>query len=55
VRDFGGQIGEPFDPCYHRACDDLSNVDLEVLTTITTSVARAIDHAAVTGMRFEGE
>ncbi len=28
---FGGTAGEAYDPCYHEACDDLSNVDLEVL------------------------
>jgi Zn-dependent M28 family amino/carboxypeptidase len=24
---WGGAAGQPFDPCYHRACDDLRNVD----------------------------
>jgi Zn-dependent M28 family amino/carboxypeptidase len=24
---WGGAADEPFDPCYHRACDDLGNVD----------------------------
>ncbi len=26
---FGGTAGEPYDPCYHQACDTLSNVDVE--------------------------
>jgi len=24
---WGGRAGEPFDPCYHRACDGLDNLD----------------------------
>lgn len=29
VEQFGGESGVAFDECYHLACDDLSNVDLE--------------------------
>jgi Zn-dependent M28 family amino/carboxypeptidase len=46
---FGGKVSQPFDPCYHRACDDLDNVDLDVLTVITAAVARAIQHFGVRG------
>jgi aminopeptidase S len=27
ARRWGGRAGQPRDPCYHRFCDDLSNVD----------------------------
>ena len=33
--------GPPADPCYHRACDDLANVDVE----LTQSMADAARHA----------
>ena len=38
---FGGRAGQPYDPCYHQACDTLANVDLGVLTRL----ARAATHA----------
>jgi Zn-dependent M28 family amino/carboxypeptidase len=28
---WGGSPGKPYDPCYHRACDTLANVDLRTL------------------------
>ncbi len=28
---WGGTAGQPYDPCYHRACDTLANVDLGAL------------------------
>ena len=28
---WGGTAGEPYDPCYHRACDTVDNVDLRAL------------------------
>lgn len=28
---FGGAANEPFDPCYHQACDDISNVATDAL------------------------
>lgn len=46
---FGGRAGEPYDPCYHRKCDDLGNVDHEAHETITKSVARAVQHFAIDG------
>ncbi len=27
---FGGEAGEPYDPCYHQACDRVGDVDLEL-------------------------
>ena len=32
---FGGRAGRPHDPCYHRPCDRLANVDLRVLRQVT--------------------
>lgn len=40
---FGADGGEPADPCSHRACDTIENVDLKGLELM----ARAITHAVV--------
>jgi Zn-dependent M28 family amino/carboxypeptidase len=34
--------GEPYDPCYHRACDDLDNVDLRILTQMARAAGQAL-------------
>lgn len=39
---WGGTAGDWFDPCYHAACDDLSNVDAHALDVNTDSVAFAV-------------
>lgn len=39
---WGGTAGAPFDGCYHRACDDLDNVDLTALDLNTDALAYAI-------------
>jgi Zn-dependent M28 family amino/carboxypeptidase len=31
ARIWGGTAGKPYDPCYHRVCDTLANVDLRTL------------------------
>jgi Zn-dependent M28 family amino/carboxypeptidase len=41
---FGGEAGAAHDPCYHRACDDLSNLDEKVLNQFSDAAA----HATVT-------
>lgn len=38
---FGGQPGEPYDSCYHRACDDLNNLNREALDEISGAAAHA--------------
>lgn len=38
---YGGVVGEPYDPCYHRPCDDLGNVDREVLEVNADAIAYA--------------
>ena len=47
ARRWGGTAGEPYDPCYHASCDDLGNVDLEVLDTMADALAHAVWELAV--------
>jgi Zn-dependent M28 family amino/carboxypeptidase len=35
--------GEPHDPCYHRACDDIDNVDMPILVQMARAVGRAVE------------
>lgn len=37
-----GTAGDWFDPCYHRACDDLDNLDLHALDVNADAVAFAV-------------
>ena len=39
---WGGTAGDWFDPCYHQACDDISNVDAHALDVNVDSVAFAV-------------
>ena len=41
ARTFGGEAGEPYDPCYHQACDRLDDVDLELAANLARAVALA--------------
>ena len=41
---YGGKAGEAFDPCYHRACDSIANVDWAMLDEMADAVA----HTALT-------
>jgi Zn-dependent M28 family amino/carboxypeptidase len=43
----GGRAGEPYDPCYHRACDTLANIN----ETALVRAARASAHALRTFAR----
>ncbi|TFV83015.1 M28 family metallopeptidase [Blastococcus sp. CT_GayMR16] len=38
---YGGTAGQPFDPCYHQACDDIGNINAEVLDQNADAVAYA--------------
>jgi Zn-dependent M28 family amino/carboxypeptidase len=38
---FGGEAGAPHDPCYHRACDDLDNLDEKALNQFSDAAAHA--------------
>ena len=39
---YGGEPGEPYDACYHRACDDLDNLSREALNTISDAAAHSV-------------
>ncbi|GAA5192820.1 M28 family metallopeptidase [Rugosimonospora acidiphila] len=51
---YGGTAGEPFDSCYHQACDNLGNINRTVLAQSAAAIAWtiglfAIDTSAVNG------
>jgi hypothetical protein len=39
---FGARAGRPADPCYHRACDTLANVDRPVMARVADAVEAAL-------------
>jgi Zn-dependent M28 family amino/carboxypeptidase len=39
---FGGRTGEPYDPCYHRPCDALANVNARALDQLGDALAHAV-------------
>jgi Zn-dependent M28 family amino/carboxypeptidase len=38
---YGGTSGEPYDPCYHQACDDITNLSIRALNQMSDAVAHA--------------
>jgi Zn-dependent M28 family amino/carboxypeptidase len=40
-RIYGGNAGEPYDPCYHQPCDDISNLSIKALDQLSDGVAHA--------------
>lgn len=38
---YGGTSGEPYDPCYHEACDDITNLSIKALDQMSDGVAHA--------------
>ena len=36
---YGGTAGEPYDPCYHQACDDITNLNVKAFTNTGTILA----------------
>ena len=38
---FGGEAGQPMDPCYHLACDSVANVDVAQVVTFGQAAAGA--------------
>jgi Zn-dependent M28 family amino/carboxypeptidase len=44
---FGGTAGRAYDPCYHRACDTVENINREVLEQHTQALVRTLRAAAV--------
>ncbi|UED85183.1 M28 family peptidase [Streptomyces profundus] len=43
---WGGRAGEPYDPCYHRSCDDLDNISPEALEINARTIAHAVGRYA---------
>jgi hypothetical protein len=44
---YDGQAGAAYDACYHDACDDIDNVDFEVLETMGRAIAHAVEVLAM--------
>ncbi len=38
---YGGTAGEPYDPCYHQACDDITNLNTKALHELGDAAAHA--------------
>jgi Zn-dependent M28 family amino/carboxypeptidase len=43
---FGGQANVPYDPCYHRACDTIENIDRGILEVMTEAVVSTLRRVA---------
>lgn len=43
VEMYGGVAGEPFDPNYHTAADDLDNINQEVLGDLSNGIAHSVE------------
>jgi Zn-dependent M28 family amino/carboxypeptidase len=39
---YGGTAGEPYDPCYHQACDDITNLSTKALFELGDGAAHAV-------------
>ena len=39
---YGGKADEAFDPCYHRACDSIDNINLQALDELGDAAAHAV-------------
>jgi Zn-dependent M28 family amino/carboxypeptidase len=39
---FGGSAGQPFDPCYHKACDTTNNINRRVLEEMSAVLSHAL-------------
>ena len=49
---YGGTAGEPYDPCYHQACDDITNLNTKALFELGDGVAHAVMTLARTRSGF---
>ncbi len=38
---YGGTAGEPYDPCYHQACDNINNLSTKALFEMGDAAAHA--------------
>jgi Zn-dependent M28 family amino/carboxypeptidase len=39
---YGGTAGQPYDPCYHEACDDITNLSTQALAELGDAAAHAV-------------
>ncbi len=51
---WGGQVGEPFDPCYHQACDHMGNVDRVALDRNADAMAYVVGKYALSTEEVNG-
>ncbi|HEX2180537.1 MAG TPA: M28 family metallopeptidase [Actinomycetota bacterium] len=56
---YGGVAGQPYDPCYHLACDTIANLSVTALDQMSDAVAHAVisyaqSTAPVNGKRGKG-
>ncbi|RKS76768.1 PA domain-containing protein [Actinomadura pelletieri DSM 43383] len=51
---FGGSAGKPYDPCYHKKCDRLKNVNLKLLDSNVDGIAHVTQHLARTTVAVNG-
>jgi len=51
---YGGTAGEPYDPCYHEACDDISNPSPVALDQFSDAAADAVFQFAMTTSSANG-
>ncbi|WP_229072602.1 M28 family metallopeptidase [Actinoplanes sp. DH11] len=42
AQEYGGTAGEAYDPCYHQACDDISNISNRALSELGDAAAHAV-------------
>ncbi|PJJ47864.1 Zn-dependent M28 family amino/carboxypeptidase [Mumia flava] len=40
--EYGGTAGEPYDPCYHQACDTIDNLSADALDELGDAAAHAV-------------
>jgi Zn-dependent M28 family amino/carboxypeptidase len=45
---YGGQAGEPYDPCYHQACDTIRNLSSRSLDQLGKAAAYAVHYFGTT-------
>jgi Zn-dependent M28 family amino/carboxypeptidase len=54
ARIFGGSAGKPMDPCYHRACDTIANINMTALVQNSNALAYAVATFAKSTTRVNG-
>lgn len=55
VAQFGGTAGEAYDPCYHQACDDITNVSTTALDQFGDAAADAVATLALSRKGLYGD